>query len=61
MDYLEQKRMQKEKDQTECLMLAYADLIRTFSAKRQIITKMKITEIVRQQELLNLEDLENFT
>ena len=41
-------------DEIECLMLT--KIIRTFSAKRQIITKMKIAELIMQQELLKLEE-----
>jgi len=41
-------------------MLAHAKTMRMFSAKRQIITKMKIAELIMQQELLNLEETSTY-
>lgn len=43
-------------DGTDSLMLAHAKTIKTFSGRRQAITKMKIAEVIMEQELLHLED-----
>jgi len=37
-------------------MLTHAKIIRTFSANTQIISKMKIGELIMQQALINLEE-----
>lgn len=55
MNYLEEKKQKKE-DEIDCLMLAHAKTIKKLSTKRQIITKMKIAELIMEQELLNLEE-----
>lgn len=44
-------------DGTDSLMLAHAKTIKTFSGRRQAITKMKIAEVIMEQELLHLEDV----
>ena len=38
-------------------MLTHDKIIRKFSAKRQIITKMKIAVLIMQQALINLEEI----
>lgn len=44
-------------DRTDSLMLAHAKTIKTFSGRRQAITKMKVAQVIMEQELLHLEDV----
>lgn len=56
-DYLKKKRKPyQELSPTELIFLGYAQTIETFSPKRQAITKLKIAQIVMEQELLHHEE-----
>ncbi|CAG9856307.1 unnamed protein product [Phyllotreta striolata] len=46
-----------EYDATDCLLLAHAKTIKTFSGRRQAITKWKIAQVIMEQELLHQEEL----
>uniref|UniRef100_A0A0A9ZCL6 Transcription factor Adf-1 n=2 Tax=Lygus hesperus TaxID=30085 RepID=A0A0A9ZCL6_LYGHE len=48
-------------DPTDLLFLAHAGTIKTFSGKRQAITKLKIAQIIMEQELLHEEELAEFS
>lgn len=48
----------RETDAIDLLFLAYARTLKTFSGKRQAIAKLKIAEVMSQQEILHHEDQE---
>lgn len=54
--YFETKN-KREHDAIDSLMLAHAKTIKTFSGRRQVITKMKIAQVIMEQELLHQEEL----
>ncbi|KAK7863492.1 hypothetical protein R5R35_010522 [Gryllus longicercus] len=56
LQFFETKK-KTEYDATECLFLAHAKTVKTFSRRRQAITKMKIAQLIMEQELLHLEEL----
>ncbi|KAJ8954766.1 hypothetical protein NQ318_014873 [Aromia moschata] len=52
-DILKSKRRYTDPpDATDLIFLGYAGIIKTFSAKRQAIVKMKIGQIIMQEEIL---------
>lgn len=55
LNYLQTKN-NTQHDKTEYLMLAHAQTIKTFNPKRQAITKMKIAQLIMEQELLQIEE-----
>ncbi|GLH13638.1 Uncharacterized protein GBIM_18169 [Gryllus bimaculatus] len=56
IQYFESKQ-ETECDATDCLFLAHAKTVKTFSRQRQAIIKMKIAQLIMEQELLHLEEL----
>ncbi|KAK7863926.1 hypothetical protein R5R35_012437 [Gryllus longicercus] len=56
IQYFESKK-ETECDATDCLFLAHAKTVKTFSRQRQAIIKMKIAQLIMEQELLHLEEL----
>lgn len=48
--YLENKRRQVDMDAIDLIFLGYSKTVKSFSKKRQALTKMKIAEIIMQQE-----------
>ncbi|KAK7863912.1 hypothetical protein R5R35_014480 [Gryllus longicercus] len=56
LQYFESKK-KTEYDATESLFLAHAKTVKTFSRRRQAITKMKIAQLIMEQELLHLKEL----
>ncbi|KAF5283728.1 hypothetical protein FQA39_LY17225 [Lamprigera yunnana] len=54
--YYENKR-KIEHDAIDCLFLANAKTIKTFSGRRLAITKMKIAQVIMEQELLHQDQL----
>lgn len=54
--YFESER-KIEYDAIDHIFFAYAKTIRTFSGRRQAITKMKIAQVIMEQELLHQEEL----
>ncbi|XP_055849564.1 uncharacterized protein LOC129914374 [Episyrphus balteatus] len=47
---------QPELDETDLLFLAYARNIKTFSKKRQAVAKMKVCQVIMEQEIENIDD-----
>lgn len=59
ISFLKQKKSDTESmDATELMFLGYAKTIKTFSARRQALTKMKISQLVMEQNLLQIEENE---
>lgn len=56
ISYLENKRSKKTFSPTDMIFLGYSETIQTFSPRRQAYTKIKIAEIIAQQECLHLEE-----
>ncbi|XP_071051346.1 uncharacterized protein [Onthophagus taurus] len=56
INYFQTKRKQPELDEIDMLFLAHAKTIKTFSKKRQVMAKMKVSQVILQQELENLEE-----
>lgn len=52
-----QTKKKTDMDATELLFLAHARTVKTFSGKRQAITKMKIAQVIMEQELQHQEEL----
>lgn len=50
------KRKKMGLSPTETIFLGYAQTIETFSPKRQAITKLKIAQIIAEQELQQIEE-----
>lgn len=48
-----------EHGEIDSLFLAYAKTIKIISAKRQAITKLKVGQVIMEQEINNLEDMSN--
>ncbi|KAL1516119.1 hypothetical protein ABEB36_000040 [Hypothenemus hampei] len=51
-----QNKKKNEGDETDMLFAAYARTIKKFSKKRQVTVKIKIAQIVMNEELLDLEE-----
>ncbi|XP_073838679.1 uncharacterized protein [Musca autumnalis] len=56
-DHFKEKKFKAVFDDIECLMLAHAQTIKKFSAKRQAITKYKIAQVILEQELLHVQEM----
>lgn len=56
--YFEGKR-EPEYDAIDYIFLGYAKTIKTFSGTRQAVTKMKIAQVVMEQELLHQQELDS--
>ncbi|XP_067121320.1 uncharacterized protein [Centruroides vittatus] len=56
LDYLKRKGCHSSLDATELIFLGYAKTLKTFSPRRQIMTKMKIAQIMMKQELEEQDD-----
>jgi len=50
-------RYEKNVDAIDLLFLAHSQTVKTFSGKRQALTKMKIAEVIMQQEIQHLDEL----
>lgn len=48
-------------DTIDLLFSSYANTLKTFSGKRQAIAKLKIAEVMMQQEIMHFEELEDST
>lgn len=57
IEYLMNKKQKKEMTPTDMIFLGYSQTIQTFSPRRQALTKLKIAEIMGEQECLHLESL----
>lgn len=55
ISYLQNKNNNKF-DATECLFLAYAKNLKTFSGRRQVLAKLRIAQVMMEEELLNLQE-----
>ncbi|XP_018563087.1 uncharacterized protein LOC108904871 [Anoplophora glabripennis] len=57
MDYLQSKKQQvTSSDATDLIFLGYSNTVKTFSPMRQAIVKMRIAQIIMEEELNNLEE-----
>lgn len=52
-----ENQKETEYDATDYLLLAHAKTIKTFSGRRQAITKMRIAQVIMEQEILHQEEL----
>jgi hypothetical protein len=55
-DYLQNMSSSADLDGTELVSLGYARTVKTFSSRTQAITKMKIAQIIMEQELEHEEE-----
>ncbi|XP_017482457.1 PREDICTED: uncharacterized protein LOC108371412 [Rhagoletis zephyria] len=51
IEYFEKKK-KVEQDSIDCLFMAHAKTVKSFSKRRQLLTKQKISEIIMEQEML---------
>ncbi|XP_069690368.1 transcription factor Adf-1-like [Periplaneta americana] len=56
VQYLENNRRHTDMDATELLFMSYAKTLKTFSSRRQAITKIKIAHIFMEQEIEQAEE-----
>lgn len=61
VNYFEQKKKAIRCDKTpnDLIFAGYAQTVNSFSLKRQSITRLKIAQIISEQELLNIEEMES--
>ncbi|KAL1516336.1 hypothetical protein ABEB36_000255 [Hypothenemus hampei] len=64
VNYFEQKKKERRcenKNQNDLIFAGYAQAVNSFSLKRQSITRLKIAQIISEQELLNIEEMESIS
>ncbi|VEN47629.1 unnamed protein product [Callosobruchus maculatus] len=61
VNYFENKRARYDKAPTDLIFSGYAQIVKSFSPKRQAITKMKIAQIIAEQELEHIEEMESLS
>ncbi|GLV33330.1 hypothetical protein CBL_08600 [Carabus blaptoides fortunei] len=59
--YLENKRKCDGKTANDLIFSGYAKTVNSFSLKRQAITRIKIAQIIAEQELKHIEEMESMT
>ncbi|KAJ8934573.1 hypothetical protein NQ314_013272 [Rhamnusium bicolor] len=61
VNYFENKRGRYDKTVIDVTFSGYAQIVKSFSHKRQVITKMKIVQIIAEQELEHIEEMESLS
>lgn len=60
-DHFRKKKLNVLFDDMDCLLLAHAKTIKTFSRKRQAVIKYKIAQVIMEQELLHFQEQKELT
>lgn len=61
VNYFENKRARYDKTPIDLIFSGYAKTVKSFSLKRQAITKIKIAQIIGDQELEHIEEMESLS